>query len=72
MPELIDDGVTGFLVNSVAEAVDAIGRIEEIDRRACRAAAQRRFTVERMAREYRALYRAILDGALTPTTNTPG
>ena len=37
MPELIDHGVTGFLVDSVDEAVDAIGRIDEIDRVACRA-----------------------------------
>ncbi len=72
MPELIEDGVTGFLVNSVDEAIDAIGRIGEIDRRACRAAAEKRFSVEKMAREYHALYRAILDGAITPKTNTPG
>ena len=43
MPELIDHGVTGFLVNSVDEAVDAIGRIGEIDRAACRAAVSARF-----------------------------
>ena len=41
MPELIDHGVTGFLVDSVDEAVDAIGRIGEIDRAACRAACPR-------------------------------
>ena len=72
MAELIEDGVTGFLVNSLEEAVDAIGRIGEIDRRTCRAAAEKRFSVERMAREYQALYRAILEGAIRPTTNTPG
>ena len=50
MPELIDHGVTGFLVDSVDEAVDAIGRIGEIDRAACRpAASERNFTVDRMA-----------------------
>lgn len=72
MPELIEDGVTGFLVDSVDEAVDAIGRIGQIDRRACRAAAEKRFSVERMAQEYLALYRAILDGAIKPNTSTPG
>ena len=60
MPELIDDGVTGFLVNSVDEAVDAIGRIGEIDRAACRAAVSARFTVDRMADRYLELYRSIL------------
>ena len=45
MRELIDDGVTGFLVDSLDAAVAAIGRIGEIDRAACRAAVSARFTV---------------------------
>ena len=60
MPELIDHGVTGYLVNDVAGAVAAIGRIGEIDRAACRAAAAARFSVDRMADRYLALYRALL------------
>ena len=60
MPELIEHGVTGFLVDSFEEAVDAIGRLGEIDRAACRRAVERRFTVERMADAYLALYRRIL------------
>jgi len=60
MPELIDHGVTGFLVDSVDEAVAAIGRIGEIDRAACRAAVAARFTVDRMADRYLKLYRSIL------------
>ncbi len=49
MRELIDDGVTGFLVDSLDAAVAAIGRIGEIDRATCRAAVSARFTVDRMA-----------------------
>ena len=60
MPELIDHGVTGFLVDSVDAAVEAIGRIGEIDRAACRAAVSARFTVDRMADRYLDLYRLIL------------
>jgi glycosyltransferase involved in cell wall biosynthesis len=60
MPELIDHGVTGFLVDSVDEAVAAVGRIGEIDRAACRAAVAERFTVERMADRYLELYRRLL------------
>jgi glycosyltransferase involved in cell wall biosynthesis len=60
MPELIDHGVTGFLVDSFDEAVGAIGRLGEIDRHACRRAVEERFTVERMADAYLALYRRIL------------
>ena len=60
MPELIDDGVTGFLVDTPDEAVAAIARLDQIDRRACRAAVERRFTVDRMADDYLALYRRLL------------
>jgi glycosyltransferase involved in cell wall biosynthesis len=60
MPELIEHGVTGFLVDSFEEAVAAIGRLDEIDRHACRRAVERRFTVERMADDYLALYQRIL------------
>jgi glycosyltransferase involved in cell wall biosynthesis len=60
MPEIIEHGVTGFLVESIEEAVDAIGRIPQIDRSACRAAVAARFSVERMADRYLALYRRIL------------
>ena len=60
MPELIDHGVTGFLVNSLDEAVDAIDRIGEIDRAACRAAVAARFTMDLMADRYLRLYRSIL------------
>ncbi|MDB5661724.1 MAG: glycosyl transferase [Sphingomonas bacterium] len=60
MPELIDHGVTGFLVDDTAGAIEAIGRLGEIDRAACRAAAATRFSVDRMADRYLALYRRIL------------
>jgi glycosyltransferase involved in cell wall biosynthesis len=61
MPELIDDGVTGFLVDAPDEAIAALGRIERIDRTACREAVEKRFTVDRMADDYLALYRRILE-----------
>jgi glycosyltransferase involved in cell wall biosynthesis len=60
MPELIDDGVTGFLVDTVEEAVEAVERVGEIDRAACRAAVAARFTVEVMADRYLELYRKII------------
>ena len=60
MPELIDDGKTGFLVDSFEEAVDAIGRIGEIDRSACRQSVAERFTVDRMADRYLELYRSLI------------
>jgi glycosyltransferase involved in cell wall biosynthesis len=60
MPELVDPGVTGFLVDSVDAAVDAIGRIGEIDPAACRAAVSERFSVDRTADRYLDLYRSLL------------
>jgi glycosyltransferase involved in cell wall biosynthesis len=60
MPELIVDGVTGFLVGSFDEAIAAIDRIGEIHRAACRDHVIRHFTVDRMADRYLALYRQIL------------
>lgn len=62
MPELIDHGVTGFLVDTPADAVEAIARAGEIDRAACRRAVAERFSVDRMADRYIALYRRVLGG----------
>ncbi|MBD3346185.1 MAG: glycosyltransferase [Chitinivibrionales bacterium] len=60
MPELIDHNKTGFLVQTVSEAVECVGRIGEIDRSTCRDVVEQRFTKERMAREYVRVYREIL------------
>ncbi|MDQ3077963.1 MAG: glycosyltransferase family 4 protein [Pseudomonadota bacterium] len=60
MPEIIEDGVTGFLVGTLDEAVAAIARIPEIDRATCRRVAIERFGVDRMADEYLALYERLL------------
>jgi glycosyltransferase involved in cell wall biosynthesis len=62
MPELIEDGVNGFLVDTLDQAIAAIGRIATIDRAACRRSVERRFSVERMADDYCALYERILTG----------
>ncbi len=63
MAELIVDGVTGFLVGGVAEAVAAVARLGEIDRAACRAHVAAHFSVERMADRYLALYRRLAGGS---------
>ena len=61
MPELIEDGVSGFLVDSFDEAVDAIERLDKIDRSSCRQAVEDRFSVGRMADRYVSLYRSLLE-----------
>jgi glycosyltransferase involved in cell wall biosynthesis len=57
VPEVIDDGVSGFLVRDVAEAVAAVKVAHRLDRFGVRAAFDRRFTSHRMAEDYLAIYR---------------
>ena len=59
--EVIKDRETGFLVYNVAEAVQAIGRISEIDRRACRKRVQQHFSIETMVEGYERVYSTIFD-----------
>jgi len=61
VPELIDDGLTGRIVDDMAQAIDAARSIEAIDRRACREAFERRFTAQQMAERYVAVYAAMGD-----------
>jgi glycosyltransferase involved in cell wall biosynthesis len=56
VPEVIAEGETGFVCDTVEEAVAAVARLGEISRRTCRSAFEERFTAERMAREYLAVY----------------
>jgi glycosyltransferase involved in cell wall biosynthesis len=58
VPEVIDEGVTGFIVDSVEAAVEAVAKLDGLSRREVRAHFDRRFTAERMARDYLALYHA--------------
>ena len=60
MAELIEDGVTGFLVDTFDQAVAAVARIGEIDRGNCRAAVAARFSVDHMADRYVELYLRLL------------
>ncbi len=62
MAEVIDDGTTGFLVGSVDEAVERIEDALALDRAEVRRVAERRFSSERMAREYLEVYRRIMAG----------
>jgi glycosyltransferase involved in cell wall biosynthesis len=59
--EVIKDGQTGFLVNNVTEAVQSLGRISEIDRRACRHRVQQYFSIDAMVEGYERVYSTIFD-----------
>lgn len=62
LPEIVEEGRTGFLVNSTEEMAAAIGRISEIDPAACRLVAEQRFSLQRMIENYFRLYGALAAG----------
>jgi glycosyltransferase involved in cell wall biosynthesis len=60
VPEVLQHGVTGYIVNNQEEAVQAARDIGLIDRRQCRAAYERRFTAVHMAQAYIDLYEQMI------------
>jgi glycosyltransferase involved in cell wall biosynthesis len=63
LPEVIEEGVTGFLVDDELAASAAVGRLGTLSRRAIRKRFEARFTARRMADDYLALYRELIDAA---------
>ena len=61
VPEVIEDGLTGFIVADVAEAVAACARLGTLDRARVRQRFEQRWTSERMATDYLALYQRLID-----------
>jgi glycosyltransferase involved in cell wall biosynthesis len=65
VPEVVEDGLTGFIVDDIPGAIAACARLGELDRAAVRARFEQRWTARRMAEDYVALYQR-LAGARTP------
>jgi glycosyltransferase involved in cell wall biosynthesis/quercetin dioxygenase-like cupin family protein len=63
MPEVVVDGETGFLVSTVDEAVDAVAKVPEVERAACRRRVEDHFSVDRMVDRYLDIYGEILKRA---------
>lgn len=63
VPEVVDDGVAGFVRGELAGLVAAVGRLTEIDRRACRARAERLFSGDALVGGYTALYQQMREKA---------
>src|SRR5262249_13341504 len=61
VPEIIEDGVTGFIVASEEEAVQALNRIRDLSRQACRRTFEKSFVAARMARDYEIIYERLTD-----------
>jgi len=66
VPEILEDGLTGYVVSSVEEAVDAASQVWKLDRRRVRSRFEERFTAARMAQDYLCAFERLLDagGAL--------
>lgn len=62
VPEIVDDGVTGFVRATVPELSAVLPRVGELDREQCREQVRRRFSVQRMVDEHVALYRTLVPG----------
>lgn len=63
VPEVVDDGVTGYVIDTYAGIeglVRAVGRVDLIDRKACRAHVEKRFSADRMVTDYEEVYKKIV------------
>jgi glycosyltransferase involved in cell wall biosynthesis len=63
-PELLPEGVTGFLRSTVDDLVDAVHRVRSISRSGCRRYVEERFSADRMAQEYERIYERVLNQQL--------
>jgi glycosyltransferase involved in cell wall biosynthesis len=66
VPEVVTDGVTGFIVHDVNEAVAAVARIDQLDRARIREVFEQRFTATRMAGDYLTLYQRLVQKGRRP------
>ena len=71
IPEIIESGVNGFVVESVAEAVKALDRVSSMSREGCRASFEKRFTSTRMANDYLEVYKRVAAGRAVSVRDAP-
>jgi glycosyltransferase involved in cell wall biosynthesis len=71
VPEVIDDGVTGFVVDSIEDAVQAVDRVANLSRHSCRRVFEERYDAARMARDYQAVYRRLAYTGLELVSSMP-
>jgi glycosyltransferase involved in cell wall biosynthesis len=70
-PEIVDDGVTGFVCRDEADMVDRLADVCDLDRRDCRRAATSRFSARRMVDDHVALYQELVEGRALPSPPNP-
>jgi len=72
VPEVLTEGVTGFMGETVDDLVQAVGRVGEIDRVGCRKAFETRFSDARMSRDYVEVYRQLVEEPALRSASTGG
>ena len=71
VPEIVDDGITGFIVEDVDGGVAAVHRLPQLSRTEIRSVFERRFTARRMAADYIAAYESLAVDDLRKTATNP-
>jgi glycosyltransferase involved in cell wall biosynthesis len=64
VPEVMENGVTGFIVSEIEQAVKAVGRVRDLSRARCREVFEKRFTANRMASDYMNVYTRLADSRM--------
>ncbi len=72
VPEIVEDGITGFIVSDIEGAIGAVNQLEQIDRWRCRKHFEHNFSDERMAREYLTIYQRLVRGEPSALTLDDG
>ena len=72
VPEVMADGVSGFIVPDLKRAVEAVNKIDKIDRKKVRKHFEQHFTAERMAREYLKIYERLVNRKKAPLAASNG
>jgi glycosyltransferase involved in cell wall biosynthesis len=72
VPEVMEHRRTGFIVDTLEEAIEAVRRVPELSRQRCREIFEERFTAERMAREYVRVYERLIHQHPTPLLKVAG
>lgn len=67
VPEVMEEGTTGFIVHDLEDAVKAVEKVPTLSRKRCREVFEERFTASRMAKDYLSVYQRLLDRKATPS-----
>ena len=60
VPEIVKNGVNGFVVDNEKEMIEAMGKVDQIDRRKCRSFVEKNFNLDMMIKNYESLYKELL------------